>query len=283
MIKKFFKVFFQTSRTKLFLGVIIYRIILDYIFRNILIVYYTYYDFKDESTSSSRFVSWILLFLFTYIASYTYFNTEKVSNQILFFLFLISIVPFTTMIGYGNFSLIYIVANSTYFFILYAINRFYGKLKSHKIVLRIPGMAGETQLKLICLFSFLIVFFISWRYTEFRFSFGISDAIEWRYAARDFDLPIVFRYLFSWTKCINSMLMVYFIIKKKPLWIAACVAIQILAYGVYGMKFTLFIGIVVFIIAWLPKFDAYKVGYISLVAIIAFGILAALEFATFHS
>ena len=49
------------------------------------------------------------------------------------------------------------------------------------------------------------------------------------------------------------------------------------------MKFTLFIGIVVFIIAWLPKFDAYKVGYISLVAIIAFGILAALEFATFHS
>ena len=63
----------------------------------------------------------------------------------------------------------------------------------------------------------------------------------------------------------------------------ACVVMQILAYGINGMKFTLFIGFVTFIIAWLPKFDTLKVGNISLVAITSFGVLAMLEYAVFHA
>lgn len=98
----------------------------------------------------------------------------------------------------------------------------------------------------------------------------------------EFNLPTIFRYLFSWTKCINSMLMVYFIIKRKPIGVIACIIAQILAYGINGMKFTLFIGFVTFIIACLPKFDILKVGNISLGAITVFAMLAVLEYVVFH-
>lgn len=283
MIKKIFKHLFKSSYIKLFFWVIIYRIALDFIFKNILAVHYTYYNFKDQSTYGFMLISWGVLFLFTYIASYTYKNTMTVCNQILFFLFLISIVPFTTMIGYGNFTTRYIVANSIYFIVLYIFNRVYGKFKKTKITFNMPGIAGKIQLKIIGILSFLVVIYISWRYTGFRFSLGISNAIDWRYDAMEYNLPTIFRYLFSWTKCINSMLMVYFIIKRKLIWVVVCITAQILAFGINGMKFTLFIGFVAFVIAWLPKFDILKVGSISLAAITFFSVLAVLEYVVFHT
>ena len=283
MIEKIFKHLFKPGYIKLFFWVIIYRITLDFIFKDILTVHYAYYNFKDQSTSVLMLISWAVLFLFTYIASYTYKNTVTVSNQILFFLFLISIVPFTTMIGYGSFTTGYIIANSVYFIVLYGFNRIYGKLRRTKVTFNIPEIAGKTQMRIIGILSFFVVIYISWRYAGFRFSLGISNAIDWRYAAMEYNLPTIFRYLFSWTKCINSMLMVYFIIKRKPVWVIACVAAQILAFGINGMKFTLFIGFVTFIIACLPKFNILKVGSISLTAITFFGVLAALEYVVFHT
>jgi hypothetical protein len=274
---------FRSSDAKLIIIVAIYRLALDYIFKNVLVVYYSYYTFIDNSSASTRIISWIILLFFSLLASYTYKDTRTVTNQVLFLLFLISFVPFTTMVGYGNFEYKFVIANCVYFFVLYLFNRYYGRRSKYKIVLKIPSFVGETQLKIIAVLSYLVVLYISGRYAGFRFSMGLAQSLDWRYAAREYSMSTVFRYLFSWTRTINSILMVYFIIKKKPVWVVACVVVQILAYGVNGMKFTLFLGILTVIIACLPKFDVLKVGHISLLAFVGVGAACIIEFVVFHS
>ncbi len=274
---------FRSNNAKLIICVAIYRIALDFIFKNELVANYSYYSFTDNSSASTKIISWIILLSFSFLVSYTYKDSRTVSNQVLFFLFLISFVPFTTMMGYGNFEYKYVIANCVYFIVLFVFNRYYRRRPKYRIVLKIPALVGETQLKIIGVLSFLIVIYISGRYAGFRFSIGIANSLDWRYASMDYSMPTVFRYLFSWTKTINSILMVYFIIKRKPAWALACVVVQILAFGVNGMKFTLFIGILSFVIACLPKFDVLKVGPISLLAVVGVGIASVIEFVVFHS
>ena len=268
---------------KLLVYITIYRILLDYIFKNVLVSYYSYYFFVDKSTLSTILLSWIILIFFSFFVSYIYKNTYTVTNLVLFFLFLISFVPFTSMIGYGNFDYSYIIANFIYFFILFSFDRFYGINSRYNVVLNVPTLIGEIQLKIIAIISFMVVFYISGKYAGFRLSMGIADSIAWRYEAREYSMPTVLRYLFSWTKSVNSILMIYFIIKKKPLWAIICIIVQVLAFGVNGMKFTLFIGILTFIIAWLPTLNILEMGHMSLMVAVCVGAICVLETILLHS
>lgn len=283
MKKKIYNRLFLRACAILFVSVIVYRIVLDYIYERILAEYYSYYGFTNRTSIGFIFISWCILIFFTTLLFGLYDNMKKVSSQVLFILFLISIVPFTTMIAYGVFYESFIISNTIYFSVLFGANYIFDKTKKRKIFLNVKFLDSYTGLRVICIAFILFVVFMSWRYTGFRLSLNIFKAIDWRYEAVSYDIPTIFRYIFSWTKCIISILMVYFIIKREYIWTVLCIIAQLLAFGINGMKFTLFIGVAVFVIAWLPKPNERIIGIMFSIAIMILSVLSVLEYIIFNT
>ena len=95
-----------------FLGIIIYRILLDIIYANIIVPIFGYSGYIIKHSITLYIVSWAILFLFIPIIIKDNNDQRQPSCLIILIIALVAFVPFTTMIGYGFFSWYYIMCNT---------------------------------------------------------------------------------------------------------------------------------------------------------------------------
>ena len=251
---------------------------LDYCFGSVISTTFAYDGFYNQKSLILAIISWVVLAVFSKLCKNAYDNSEnKASYEVVYMLFLITFVPFTSMLCYGNTPTQFTILNIIFWFELLVLVQI-KNTRNTQLSLKIngTGIVGEGQIRFITIISAAVVLYISGKYTHFRFNFSVTNVYELRADAASFSVPTFLTYLYSWTRNLNSILLAYYMRRKKKGWTMFCIFIQLLNFGIDGSKTTLFLLLFVVIINLLPKVKLSKmnkwvlIGFCSLMAVCVF-------------
>ena len=230
---------------KLIGGICLYRIILDIIYLYLIVPQYGYVGFVDQSSLSRCFFSWtVVLASLPCILGVLHNIQDRISNIIVAILYFASYIPFTSWIYAGKWDGRYVFCNIIFWSILTLGQNLLQKRNIYPVRIARGNIKWNNQaLFFIGILSACIVFYISYRYTGFRLNFDLNSVYDLRSNARSFALPTLLQYLFSWTTVINSILLGYCILRKKYLLSSIIFLVQMLSFGINGMKTTFFMTI----------------------------------------
>ena len=216
--------------------IILYRILLDYIYINYTYPFWEYVGFENNKTLHSLIISWIILSLLTLTILPYFKSNDEFYPDIMILFFLMRVVPFTTLIRFVNtpdrLNCLFLI----YFFLTFFLTKNI-KIKE-KIVTR--SSSSDHIMYMAFIFFSLLIIFISGYYTHFRLHFSFADVYDLRYEAREFDMPLIIKYLWAPATNILPLLFVYFLKKKKHTICYIIVFIIILNFSINGLKSTIF-------------------------------------------
>lgn len=246
---------------------VIYRIGLDILYVNYISTIFQYTGFSYAFSWGRYILSWIIFSPILFFI-YKYIKSDRFSDIIILFLIFLSFIPFSTMVAfYDGFDISFIFANVFYWgFLLLFMNL----LPNFKIPLLKTTMLNDLILMAITGLMGGVICFISYKYTGFHFTISLENVYTLRDAAREFSMPILLRYLFAASKAINPLLLLYGLTKKRYIYSACIVLMQILSFSINGSK-TVFFSTLLSIIL----FYAYKKKYLSKIPLLFAGITSA--------
>lgn len=264
---------------------IIYRIGMDWAYQEVVSTLFAYNGFTNNYSVLYAVISWTVLLFFSFLSFEQYCNDQDlVSNEILFVLFLMSFVPFTTMICFGAVDNNFIIGNILFWLLLFVIPKFKITFKSHwNLSVNSRRVLGDFQIKIIAILFSLIILYISLRYTHFRINLSILNVYDLRSEAANYNWPTILTYLFSWTRSVNSILIAYFIRKKKWIWTLTTIVIQILNFSIDGLKSTLFLLLFAVIINMLPIMSNHKLNRFALLGFSGISIISPIIYKLFNN
>ena len=235
--------------------IILFRLLMDYMYRHVIATVYAYAGFQYNPSIWLMLLSWLLLLVGTVMTYKAYKNPgNRVSLEVVFLLFLMSFVPFTSMVGSGAVGQKFIVCNSIYWllFLILCVS-----LSKNSVLRPKTGKTGigDLQLQMLAMVFAFVVLYVSGRYAHFRLNFNLLNVYEFRSEASSNRLPLWLTYLFSWSRMINTILIAYFIRRKKKAWAIGCCFIQLLSFGYDGSKSTFFLLMIAVGVNLLPHFD----------------------------
>ena len=265
--------------------IVAYRIVLDYIYSNVISTRFAYEGFENNYTIGVELASFAVLGCLIPIMIRMYKNEDnRLSKEILLMMFLMSFVPFTSMCGFGVFDISFVVSNLLFWVCMIGFTISPIRLKK-RVRLKVSGshLLGETHIKVVTILFALIVLYISARYTHFRFNFNLLNVYDLRAEARSYNLPTLLTYAFSWTRTINSILLAYFLRRKKWMWVIVCIIVQLLNFGVDGSKTTLFLMLFAIVVCLIPKFDLQSLNRWLVIGSLCLCVFCILAYMTFHN
>lgn len=238
---------------------VVFRILLDYSYNHIVSTVYGYMGFKSSPNNTLFIISWLMLVVAAIISFKAYVNEEgKESNEIIFSLILMSFVPFTSMVRFGAVNTQFIIWNTVYWScLLFCILNSKIKIKKRhsRITVGNTQLVGDSQLIGLAIIFGIVVLYISGRYAHFRLNFDLLGVYELRAEAKANSLPTILLYLFTWSRALNSILVAYFIRRKRIGWAVFCIVIQLLSFGYDGSKSTFFLLLIAIGVNLLPRFS----------------------------
>lgn len=238
---------FNCKSTKIFLTIIIYRVLLD-------IIYLTWiqprYNFRQFSISYSTIVFIAVNFtfiLFTKVISKHYDSKPLVYKL----LYLMYFVPTCVMCSYSSGKINYFIYVTIYFIeILLLIQRLRisNKFFKFKII-----QLENNGFGIIILIMSVIIIAISGIYTRFNISFDISEYYELRAMAKSLQMPSLLNYLYNWGVNLMPIALAIAIIEKNIPMGFLCTITQMFAFSFNGKKSVLFMFLLVWAICFLYK------------------------------
>lgn len=229
----------------------LYRILLDYIYFNIISPVFGYSGFKDNRTFESGLISWLLFIAFYFLAKkLLYTEREGISHVIITLLYILSFIPFTSSVYAGITTISFVIWNSIYWFILLIVSRHILNLPLTRLPnIKLDRMTiSDRFVAIVGVISLFVVLYVSGRYAHFRLNFNLFTVYDLRLEAREFGMSTLVTYLFAWTKAVNTLMLAYCLIKKKHLMTILYFAIQMLSFGIDGSKSTFFLPFLVLIV-----------------------------------
>lgn len=238
------------NRLILSISFILYRIFIDYSYFNEIVIEYNYYGFKDNRSMGSFLLSWIILFFFMLLLLKIIKKEYTLSSIIILVISTISIPPLTTLI-YANFlDRRFLLLSFIYWTTILVIYQIISKKNVKRIDFKFNRYQFDDKFALLIgLFSILLVIYISWKYTGFRINFNLDNVYDLRMEARTYNIPVLLKYLFEWSRSINIVLLAYYLYNKKYFLSSLFITSQILSFGVDGLKSTLFMTFLTIILS----------------------------------
>lgn len=225
------------------LGVIIFRLILDVAYKNYISYYYSYAGFLCEENTIRYVLSWLILLVFSPFI----INLNKkivLSNIIIIMCVYFSVIPFTSMVAFFPFKIGYIVSNVAYWLWMFLLMRFMPLLKFKKS----GKNTGVLFYTIIAILSCTVIY-ISFKYTGFRIKLNIEDVYSLRLEASEFAMPSIFRYLYSASKTVNIIYLIFFLSEKNVKMVIFLCVVQILSFSIDGSK-TIFFSLIIAVMVW---------------------------------
>lgn len=235
---------------KIIFQLFIYRFLLDIIYSFIIVPMGTYENYINEFTIGSWLISWLILLGFMPIYLKWHEDQTNASSLILLIVFFVTFVPFTTMVAYGYFTTHFIVSKILYWVFLFIFYKVCKRVKFLKIK-KIDVLSNNIVIILIALIFLGSVIYISGRYTGFRISLDIFNVYSLRRS--NMSINVILGYIFSASKSIIPVLLIYAFHRKKYSWAFIITIIQLLSFGINGMKSVLFITILTIFLFLLYK------------------------------
>tara|TARA_R110001592_G_scaffold119404_1_gene322424 strand:- start:20189 stop:21517 length:1329 start_codon:yes stop_codon:yes gene_type:complete len=219
-----------------FFGVVILRLLLDLAYRDVVSVVFGYYNFKYEPSIISLIYSWVFLLALCPLIVKT-IHRDTLSSNILSILILISLLPTSSLISFNSsYSLTYIIFIFVYWFLLLVFN-----LRVPTIFLtRKPIVKSYIPLAVISVILCGAVVYASWRFTGFRFHFGLIDVYDIRSDAREYSGPVLLGYLVTAADNILPVLLIFFLVEKRWTLAILMVVIILLNFGISAVKMIMF-------------------------------------------
>lgn len=266
------KIIYNEKHNKItnYIGIYIFRILLDYIYITILSPIYGYSGFTYSFNWTKYLLSWLILFAFSFLIVKN-MNSNRPSDMVITIISLMAFLPGTSYYAlYPKASNIFFVYYSFYWASLLSFNLIIPNFKKWKVL---PLYISKNfTILLLAVFS-LTVLYVSWKYTGFRVTFNIFDVYGLREEAREFNMPIVIKYLFSMSRAVIPTLFLYMLSKKRYFFVVFLGIVQILIFSVDGSKSVLFsLAFVIICYIVFTKNFSEKLSYyfvvLSLVAIL---------------
>ncbi len=252
---KFFKVI-QNKFIFHLLGIIFFRVLLDWVYISTISTTYRYSGFLNESTIKSTIISWLVLLLLTPRIIYFY-RIPKISANVVILLFLSSFVPMTSLMRFmpmGNrFLFLYMIYWILLLYLYSIIPSFTFSNKNAK--------RSKSLLFVLLIMLSLGVLYTSGRYFNFRLHFSLSDVYTLRMEERSLNLPTFLKYLLPAAGNILPFFLVYYLYKKENKIAIAIAIIIIFNYSIGGHKSVIFLLFLCFLGYWL--YNERRVIYFS--------------------
>ena len=236
---------------KIWFMTILYRILLDLVYCLYASKTFEYLGLTYEFSVPKLLISWALLFI-CFPTMKKCFARAKFSHTIMLFLLFLSYIPYTTMAAFFGYTYGFIAANSVYWILFFFLFDYFPVTKGS---FNIAVNSDRALLLIEAVFAGTIIF-ISWRYTGFRLTLGLSDAYVNRAEAKLAGMPTVLSYLFAASKAVNPIILVYFLSRKKYLKTGLVAFVQILSFSVNGSK-TVLLSTVCAIAVWFIYNDSF--------------------------
>lgn len=216
------------------LSFIIYRILLDIIYREQISPIYAYEKFIDSPTDDSRIISWIFMGLITPIAIKA-INCEKIviSLASLFMMF-ICVIPLTSFLQFSPQGYDFIILNFIYWWLL-----FYAMIKMRVKPIR-EAKNANFLIVVISVVVIASVIIVSGVYAGFRINLSLENVYDLRMEARTFNMPLLLKYTHAAAGNVLPLLMMYFIFRKNKVMIYVIAFIGLMEFSIAGQKSAIF-------------------------------------------
>ena len=237
------------------------KISLDFIYDKIVSTIGGYQKFANSKSFVYGFLSWIVFF-FSVPVFFKYFENKKsiFSYEIIFILYLTSFLPALTMIKYSAISIYTFILYIFYWISILFFNNIFCLFSCNVRLLKKKVYLNYKNIITIFIIFFIGIIYISYRYTGFRINFDIYKVYELRADSKNYSMPSILKYLFTWSKVVITILTSYFLINKKYFFVLLCIVCQILSFGIDGAKITIFLLGIVIILSIIPKNNFSKLN-----------------------
>jgi len=216
-----------------FLSIIFYKIILDLSHYFVISPVWGYMGFNLRFSTIKLIESYFLLFIiFIFLPK----SSKRLSNIMIWLLILLSYIPMLTLFAFMDQPRIYMYVVTGFWPLVFLL------LKFPAISMSPLKKSQSKIIRYLIFFSlFLTVFLMIYKYFGLSFSFSLTKVYEIRKAYTEMGIPLA-GYLFNWVAYIvNPILFAIFITRKKWIFAALTVVLQLLLFSVTGMKSFLFI------------------------------------------
>lgn len=261
--------------------IIIFRLLIDWIYNFEIAPFFSYSNYLNNSTRESTFLSWIILAAFIPFVMWIVSDSNRYnsfSQLIAALLLYLRIIPFTSLVMYMPKSSGFVFSNLVYWILIFVLLS-YLKMQNPLGLLRSRG-GSKSAIFVLTVISVLTVLIVSGVYCGFRIHLSLEDVYELRMEAREFDMPVVLKYLHSATSNIIPILIIYYISKGNRLMVYLLALIGLLNFSIAGHKSTLFKIILCLGLYLFPKLDIKK--YLPYF-FITLGVITILEFLNFNT
>ncbi len=225
------------ENSTIIIALILYRIIVDYSYENIIAVLFDYQNYLLNGNMQSIFVSWFFyLSLFPLIIKC--FKKITLSSIIASILVLISLVPTTTLICFNK------TYPTNYLVLMYLYWTIFLFCIIQLPVIHISSIKTRKSSFLVDLVTFILIstiVLISYKHTGLRFHINLMTVYDLREEAREFQISFVLGYLSTFADNILPILLVYYLVNRRFI-IASIVSLAIfINFGISGTKQVLFL------------------------------------------
>ena len=249
-LEKFIKNYkLKVSDWSVIIVLIIYRIFLDVIYVNYVNPVWQYYHFNLDFNYGYTIISYFLTFLMS-ISVAPLIRRRKLSDITLLLLIVMYYIPYTSLFSLCSHDVEYMVFVTVYFLIMIVANFVVNTRELPTLKIGNVNFSDSKIFMLLIILLGVIIIAISGIYTGFRISFDLSDYYEYRAEAREYAMPEVLRYLYSWSQVGLNVGLVFSLTRKKKALSIYIILCNIFAFSFSGKKSMLFILILTIIISF---------------------------------
>lgn len=241
----------KAYRLHCYVGMFIFKIVLDLIYVNWIVPNYEYTGFNLSVSILCYTISWLAIIVFSYFVI-RLFKRGRTTDLIIGFIILLYYFPTCTLFAFQKNDISYFIFATSYFILLILWNS----------SITIPSFVNSlkergTGCNIILVVLGLMMVGISGIYTGFRITFNLSEFYELRAEAAMNSLPTIVSFAYYWGMNLIPIGLAYSIAEKKKTLGIFCLITMILGFSYNGKKSVLFFMFLVTFIGFFYK-DKYQ-------------------------
>ncbi len=216
---------------------VVYRIILDYSYDEVALMFDYQGLFYSNKSALSVFLSWFLFLSFLPFII-RMFKGRQFSNYIIILLIIFSFIPQTVVIAYrSDYSFLFIFQIASYWLLLlllhYLLSPIRFRFSPSKLVSKIPDVILVTLLTSVIVYSFLT--------TGLRLHLDLINVYDIRAEAREFEVIFPFNYILSFADNALPFFAVLLLQKRRYLYFGLTLFVIFVNFSITGTKQIIFI------------------------------------------
>lgn len=218
--------------------IILYRFLLDSVYSGQIAPWFRYQGLLDEHSSVSYIISWVFLAIVTF-PTIQYFKEEEdyaISCVALLFYFM-RIIPLSSILYFVPQPNGFVILNLVYWCLFfYLLNSSFGFVDK----LGIEPKGDSKSVGILAFYCIFIVLLVSGIYANFRVHISLEDVYTLREDSRNFNMPLLLKYLFPPVANILPIVIIYYYKNSVKFLVFLLLFIGILNFSVNGSKSALF-------------------------------------------